>query len=119
MKKSKYNSIKTGGYDSRKEAKRAGELKLLERAGEISNLREQVKFELVPVQHMIIKTTSKMGRICMKEVCVERACNYFADFVYVKDGETVVEDVKGMRTEVYRIKKKLMLFIHSIKIKEL
>jgi len=105
----KYHNIKTFGYDSKKENKRANDLKFLEKAKEISNLQEQVKFELIPAQYIDGK-------------CVERACNYIADFVYLdKNGSRVVEDVKSpaTRTTEYRIKKKLMLYIHKIKIIEI
>ncbi len=87
-------------FDSVKEYHRWGCLRLLERAGAISNLRRQVKYELIPKQ---------LG---------ERACNYIADFTYMENGKLVVEDVKGVKTEVYKIKKKLMLWVHGIRIKE-
>lgn len=89
-------------YDSKKEARRHQELLLLQRAGKITNLERQVKFELIPKQDG------------------ERACTYVADFVYnlVDTGEKVVEDTKGYKTEVYRIKKKLMLWVHKIRIIE-
>jgi hypothetical protein len=88
-------------FDSVKEYQRWGELKILQRAGAISDLRRQVTYELIPKQRG------------------ERACNYIADFVYVNDkGETIVEDSKGYKTEVYRLKKKLMLWVHGIRIKE-
>jgi hypothetical protein len=107
---SKYNNSKYNGYDSKKEAKRAAELKLLEKAGEITSLQEQVPYELIPSQYRIVNG---------KRRCIERAMKYIADFQYVdKDGNTVVEDAKGYRTEVYRIKKKLMLYFHDIQIKE-
>ena len=106
---SKYNNSKYDGYDSKREAKRATELKLLEKAGIISHLQEQVVYELIPSQYRIVNGKKK---------CVERAMKYIADFQYVENGETVVEDVKGFRTEVYKMKKKLMLFIHDIQIKE-
>lgn len=106
---SKYNNAKYNGYDSKKEAKRAAELKLLEKAGVISNLQEQVVYELIPAQYRIVNGKKK---------CIERAIKYIADFQYVENGNTVVEDVKGFRTDVYRIKKKLMLYFHDIQIKE-
>ena len=88
-------------FDSKKEYYRWCELKLMERAGKISDLQRQVKYELIPKQNG------------------ERACTYVADFVYIdSDGNTVVEDTKGVRTDAYRIKRKLMLFVHGIKIKE-
>ena len=107
---SKYSNTKHNGYDSKREARRADELKLLEKAGEITSLQEQVPYELIPSQYRIVDG---------KRRCIERAMKYIADFQYVdKDGNTVVEDVKGFRTEVYRIKKKLMLYFHGIQIKE-
>lgn len=87
-------------FDSVKEYHRYGCLRLLERAGAISNLRRQVKYELIPKQ------------------AGERACNYIADFTYIQDGKLVVEDVKGVKTDAYKIKKKLMLWVHGIRIKE-
>ena len=103
----KYHAQKSGGYDSRKEHRRANELRLMQRAGLISNLREQVPYELIPTQH------GADGKV------IERACYYIADFVYTdEDGNTVVEDTKGMRTDVYRIKRKLMLHVHGIRITE-
>lgn len=79
----------------------------MQRAGLISNLREQVSYELIPAHH------GADGKV------LERACYYIADFVYTdKDGKTVVEDTKGMRTDVYRIKRKLMLHVHGIRISE-
>lgn len=103
----KYHAQKSGGYDSRKEHRRANELRLMQRAGLISNLREQVSYELIPAHH------GSGGKV------IERACYYIADFVYTdKDGKTVVEDTKGMRTDVYRIKRKLMLHVHGIRISE-
>ena len=88
-------------FDSKAEFIRWCELRLLERAGKISDLQRQVKYELIPKQKG------------------ERACTYLADFVYKdSDGNTVVEDTKGVRTDAYRIKRKLMLHIHGIRIKE-
>ena len=103
----KYHNVKTCGYDSAKEAERARVLHLLEKAGKIRDLREQVRFELIPAQYE--------GR-----KCVERKVEYVADFVYVDcaTGEEIVEDVKGVRTKEYVIKRKLMLWVHGIRIKE-
>ncbi len=106
-KRGKYGAVKSGGYDSRKEHRRANELKLMQRAGLISNLREQVKYVLIPTQRDLA------GNLLEKE------CSYYADFVYDKDGVSVVEDTKGFRTPEYRIKRKLMLRIHGIVIKEI
>ena len=109
-------------FDSKKEFIRWCELRILEKSGNISDLKRQVKYELIPKQEG------------------ERACSYIADFTYVADfvykvptqkweeisngwrlvdgWETVVEDTKGVRTDAYRIKRKLMLHIHGIRIKE-
>lgn len=106
-------------FDSRKEANRYRELKLLEKAGEITDLKLQVKYELIPAQHEM-GTRIRGNKVQTVWRCAEKAVNYYADFEY-KDkmtGETVVEDTKGMRTEVYKIKKKLMLWVHGIKIRE-
>ncbi len=109
----KYKNKRTNGYASAREAKRAAELKLLEKAGKITNLREQVPFELIPAQYADGK-------------CIERACKYVADFVYreIPDDPTMaarrdtVEDAKGFRDPVYRLKRKLFLKVHGIRIRE-
>lgn len=103
---SKYHNIKTTTsdgitHDSIKEANRWCELKLLERAGRIQHLQRQVKYALIPKQEG------------------ERAVEYIADFVYRENGNLVVEDVKGKKTKDYIIKRKLMLWVHGIKIKEI
>lgn len=105
---SKYYNLKTRTsdgviHDSKKEANRWCQLKLMERAGLITDLKRQVKYELIPKQDG------------------ERACSYKADFVYhdAKTGKMVVEDTKGYRTEAYKIKRKLMLFRYGIKITEI
>lgn len=107
---SKYNAQKTTvdgiTYDSRKEAQRAQELRLMLKAGIISNLREQVPYELIPAQK------NEYGKV------IERAVVYKADFVYDEKGKTVVEDVKGVRTKEYTIKRKLMLYEYGIRIRE-
>ena len=103
-------------YDSRKEFRRAKELELLERAGEISNVRRQVKYTLIPAQRGPEEIGPRGGR--RPGPLLERECSYIADFVYEENGETVVEDVKGIRTPEYKIKRKLMLWIHGIRIRE-
>lgn len=55
--------------------------------------------------------------LCKKKL-IERGVYYIADFVYYRDGEYIVEDTKGVRTKDYIIKRKLMLYVHGIKIKE-
>ena len=87
-------------FDSQMEYNRWCELRLLERAGRISDLKRQVSYELIPKQEG------------------ERSCKYVADFVYHEGGKLVVEDAKGHKTEAYKIKKKLMLWVHNIRIKE-
>lgn len=103
-------------HDSIKEYRRFCELRLLERAGAIQNLQRQVKYVLIPAQYEIVGYT-KTGK--EKKKCVERECAYVADFVYTEDGKTVVEDTKGFRTKDYIIKRKLMLYVHGIVIKEM
>ena len=101
-------------FDSKREADRWTELKLLEKAGEISNLQRQVKFELIPKQYSVTERT-KANRPKM----IEREVSYIADFAYMtKSLYFVVEDAKGIRTEAYKIKRKLMLRVHGIKIME-
>lgn len=94
-------------YDSVKEADRHATLKLLERAGEISNLQRQVKFELLPAQK-----DNRTGKL------IERAVSYVADFTYYDEDFFIVEDVKGFKTPEYKLKRKMMLYFHGIRIKE-
>lgn len=104
----KYHAQKVGSHASKKEHRRAGQLRLMQLAGEISNLREQVPFILIPAQY------DAAGKL------VERACRYIADFVYNdKQGNLVVEDTKGFRTKEYIIKRKLMLSVHGIHLTEI
>lgn len=104
-------------FDSRKEAARYKELKLLEAAGEISNLEMQVKFVLIPTQRepdfVGVRGGIKKGKV------IEKECSYLADFVYIRDGEVIVEDTKGIRTKDYIIKRKLMLYLLGIRIQEI
>ena len=101
-------------FDSKREAQRYAELKLLQRSGQISDLRMQVKFELIPSQ------IDGDGKV------TERAVSYIADFVYFdrRTNETVAEDVKGYRDpssavyKVFAIKRKMMLFFHGITVRE-
>lgn len=109
-------------FDSKREAARYQELRLLERAGKISNLRLQVKYALIPTQRAasfeLYKSGPQKGMRKPGKV-LENECAYIADFVYTQDGSEVVEDAKGMRTAVYRIKRKLMLERYGIQIKEI
>lgn len=104
-KKSKYGAVKTEvdgiKFDSKHEALRYQELRLLEQAGEITNLRLQVPFELIP--------KSKYGM----------PIRYIADFTYNDlNGQLIVEDAKGVKTPVYRLKRRMMAEIYNIEIKE-
>ena len=118
----KYKSHKTSVngviFDSKKEYNRYIELTLLSRSGAIKGLKRQVKFELIPAQYEpdIIgpRGKAKKGKL------IERAVSYIADFVYTdENGKTVVEDTKGFRTKDYIIKRKLLLYMHGIRIKEI
>lgn len=103
MKRHKYNAIKTTldgiTFASKAEAKRYAELKLLVQAGVIFNLSMQPRFDCV--------------------VNEQKVCTYVADFLYLEAGKQVVEDVKGMKTPVYKLKKKLVEAIHNIQITEI
>ena len=120
--KSKYKAkkVKADGmvFDSKKEYKRWLELKAYEDAGRISDLERQVKFNLIPAAHEPDIVGPKGG--IKRGKLIERECNYIADFVYVDavSGERIVEDTKGMRTPDYTIKRKLMLWVHNIRIHE-
>ena len=123
MRKNKYHSKKVefNGivFDSKKEARRFAELSLLEKAGAIQDLQRQVKYVLIPAQREP-DTVGARGGI-KKGKTIEKECAYIADFVY-KDltlNETVVEDTKGFKTKDYIIKRKLMLYVHGIRIKEI
>lgn len=106
--RSKYHAKKTVvdgiTFDSKREADRYLVLKSMEEDGAIENLRRQVRYELIPAFDVD-------GRHC-------RPVFYVADFVYVEDGKEVVEDVKGMRTDVYRLKSKLFARRYGKVIKE-
>lgn len=125
--KSKYYNVKTRAldgtvFDSNKEARRWDELSLLQKAGKISNLQRQVPFVLIPPQYEHVERFGKKGQRLKDGVnLVERAIVYTADFVYNdENGTRVVEDTKSpaTRTEAYVIRRKLMYYIHRIKIKE-
>lgn len=103
----KYGAKKTGSNASIKEHDRAGQLKLMQRTGLISDLREQVSFTVIPTQR------DADGKL------IEKCTRYIADFVYKdREGNTVVEDTKGFRTPEYIMKRKLMLHLYGIRIKE-
>lgn len=102
--KSKYHAIPTEidgiKFASRKEALRYRQLSLMERGKAIQDLKMQVAYPLIK--------KSKYGR----------EIKYVADFTYYENGHLVVEDVKGVRTPVYKLKKRLMAEIYNIEIKE-
>lgn len=107
---SKYHARKTVvdgiTFDSKKEAKRYAELELLERGGAIKDLRRQVRYELIPAFDCDGKHY--------------RPTSYVADFVYTdcKTGAEVVEDCKGFRTDVYRLKAKMFAWRYGVSILE-
>ena len=101
-KKVEYDGIK---FDSVKEKNRYIGLKQLERLGVIQNLQRQVKYELQPSFKLNGKTI--------------RSITYIADFVYIQDGVEVIEDVKGVRTKEYLLKKKLFEYKYQKEIKEI
>ena len=109
-------------HDSKKEADRWCQLKMLERAGKISDLQRQVPFELIPAQYITYERRGKNGRRLKDgKKCVEKSVVYIADFVYNEFGRKVVEDVKSSATakkESYILKRKLMLWVYGIIIRE-
>lgn len=97
----KYRNARHNGFASKKEANRASQLEVMQKLGLISELKQQVAYEILPKQ---------VG---------ERAAKYLADFQYIDaEGNVVTEDCKGMRTREYILKRKLMLFRFGIKILE-
>lgn len=96
-------------FGSKKEFERYLMLKGMQNQGMIQDLQTQVKYELIPAHYEV------QGK---KQVCIERSCNYYADFVYKRNGKTIVEDTKGYHTKEYLIKRKLMLWIYGIQIEE-
>lgn len=107
-------------FDSKHEYERWCELLLLQRAGKIHDLLRQVKFELIPAQYESYERYSqKTGKRLQDGTrCVEQAVNYIADFVYWEADKMVVEDAKGVKTEGYIIKRKLMRLQHGVSIRE-
>lgn len=111
-------------FDSKHEAQRYRELQVLERAGQIYGLELQKKFVLVPAQYETFDRYGKNGKPLKDgKKCVEKEVAYYADFTYITaKGEYVVEDAKGYKKgnayALYTIKRKLMLYIYDIKIKE-
>lgn len=111
--RSKYGATKVTvdgvTFDSKREARRYADLKLLERAGDIRNLELQPKFPIViKGEEVRIKSRgySKKGR----------AVKYIADFAYFRGHERIVEDSKGFDTPVSRLKRALVEHIYNVKI---
>lgn len=104
-------------FDSKKEMQRFVELRYMEQAGLISDLQRQVKFVLIPAQREP-DTVGKRGGV-KKGKTIEKEVSYIADFTYTdKEGRFIVEDVKGVKTPEYVIKRKMMLYFHKIRIQE-
>ena len=115
------NKIKNafGVFDSELEWSRYLFLSNRQKEGEISGLRRQVEYLLIPTQYGTeirhLKTKDKEVRVLL-----ERPCSYIADFVYERNGKTIVEDCKGAKaiiTETAKIKKKLLLWVHGIELR--
>lgn len=106
--RSKYHAKKTVvdsiTFDSKREADRYLVLKSMEEDGTIENLRRQVRYELVPAFDVDGKHY--------------RPVFYVADFVYRENGHEVIEDVKGVVTDVYRLKRKLVAYRYGMSIRE-
>ena len=124
IKRSKYGNRKVtiGGikFDSEREAKRYLILKEYQNKGDISDLRLQVVYELIPaikeLKLVVLKT-----KTIQKEVTIQQPITYRCDFTYIRNGFLVVEDVKispKMLPAEYKLKKKLMRYVHGITIKE-
>lgn len=98
-------------FDSRKEARRYAELQILLKSGQICDLQRQKKYILIPLQR------DENGKL------IEREISYVADFVYKENGKEVVEDVKGYKEgaayRIFSIKRKLMLYVHGIRVREI
>ena len=113
-------------FDSKKEAQRYLELKLLQQAGQIEQLELQKVFELIPAQFETFPRYGKKGqRLKDGRRCIEKSCVYKADFTYKKDGQLIVEDTKGYRDPSsatyakFVIKRKLLLWLYGIRIIEI
>lgn len=93
-KNAKYGAVRTNGFASKREAAHYQKLKLLEQAGEIRDLQQQVRFNLV--------------------VNDKKICAYVADFTYrLKDGKAVIDETKGYKTDVFKLKWKLLQALHG------
>lgn len=117
-------------FQSTREGNRYCELKLMQKAGIISDLELQKCYELIPAHYETVETGEyykrgeKKGQPKTKQVCIEQSVAYNADFVYKQDGKTIVEDAKGFKDSSsstyakFVIKRKLMLWVHGIRIRE-
>lgn len=114
-------------FDSIKEYRRFCQLELLEKAGEITDLKCQVKFLLLPAQReesSEVYTRGKNKGKPKEGKVIEKECAYIADFTYKQNGKLVVEDVKGYRNAAsagyakFTIKRKMMLYFYGIRVKE-
>lgn len=111
-------------FDSRKEARRYLVLKQYEKEGKIRDLKWQVEFALLPAQYEpsteVYQRGEHKGELKQGKL-IERAVVYIADFTYVTaDGQYIVEDVKGgVKTKEYILKRKMLLFFHNIRIREI
>jgi hypothetical protein len=119
-------------FDSKREARRYAQLRMLEKAGEITDIRRQVQYELIPGRYEYVPTGEvykrgeRKGQPKMHRVCIERPVYYIADFYYrdTATGAEIVEDAKGYRAtnsapyKVFIIKRKLMLWRYGIRVKE-
>lgn len=117
-------TVKGETFDSQKEYKRFCELSLLQRAGAITDLQRQVKFVLIPAQYETYERYGKRGqRLKDGQRVVEKECAYYADFVYIENGKKVVEDTKGYKKgtayDLFTLKRKLMLSVHGIRVREI
>ncbi|AQW83005.1 DUF1064 domain-containing protein [Campylobacter pinnipediorum] len=101
MRFNKYHNTKSKGYDSKKEAKRANELRLLQSAKQISELKEQVSFVLQE-SFRVPSDKTKNGYETVRDI------KYIADFTYFKNGVMFIEDVKGFKTTEYKLKAKML-----------
>lgn len=107
-------------FDSQREASVYKGLKIRQDLGEIFEIRRQVVFVLLPPQLEVQEYHDKKGRPRQRTRVAEKAVKYIADFVVIyANGDQEVIDAKGMRTAVYKIKKKLMRYVHGIKITEI
>lgn len=119
---SKYHSKRVitsdGVFDSKREYRRWCELKQKEQDGKIENLQRQVRIELIPAIYAPDIIGKRGGKI--KGKLIERKVSYVADFRYWDCGvnDYIYEDVKGVRTKEYILKRKLLLWRYGIRIRE-